>query len=179
MLIAQEKLKKNIAEYILYMWQLEDLIRACKFDLTLIEKHIISEFKVDENTYQKIRDWYADLIEQMVNENIYEKGHLSSTMRYIKLLSELHNNLLREGKNLEYKLLIDKYKDSFDEFRLKSKTSKDVSDIELCFNALYATMLIRLQKKKISNETQQSVEGFSTIIKFLSFSLSKDYKYAI
>ena len=28
MIIAQKKRKENIAEYLLYMWQIEDLIRA-------------------------------------------------------------------------------------------------------------------------------------------------------
>jgi len=36
MLIAQQKLKENIAEYILYMYQIEDVIRAYKFDLERI-----------------------------------------------------------------------------------------------------------------------------------------------
>ena len=36
MLIAQQKLKENIAEYILYMYQIEDVIRAYNFDLERI-----------------------------------------------------------------------------------------------------------------------------------------------
>ena len=35
MYIAQSKRKENIAEYILYLWQLEDLLRALQF-LSLI-----------------------------------------------------------------------------------------------------------------------------------------------
>ena len=33
MIIAQQKLKENIAEYILYMYQIEDVVRAYHFDL--------------------------------------------------------------------------------------------------------------------------------------------------
>lgn len=29
MITASQKRKENIAEYLLYMWQIEDLIRAC------------------------------------------------------------------------------------------------------------------------------------------------------
>ena len=29
MFVAQELKKKSIAEYLLYMWQVEDIIRAC------------------------------------------------------------------------------------------------------------------------------------------------------
>ena len=33
MIIARRKRKENIAEYLLYMWQVEDLIRANNFDM--------------------------------------------------------------------------------------------------------------------------------------------------
>ena len=41
MLIAQQKLKENIAEYILYMYQIEDVIRAYQFDLdSILENYV-------------------------------------------------------------------------------------------------------------------------------------------
>ncbi|MDE7144362.1 MAG: DUF4924 family protein, partial [Muribaculaceae bacterium] len=33
MIIASEKRKNNIAEYLLYMWQIEDIIRANNLDI--------------------------------------------------------------------------------------------------------------------------------------------------
>ena len=36
MIIARRKRKENIAEYLLYMWQVEDLIRANNFDMDSI-----------------------------------------------------------------------------------------------------------------------------------------------
>ena len=44
MLIAQQKLKENIAEYILYMYQIEDVIRAYHFDLNKIMEKYVKEF---------------------------------------------------------------------------------------------------------------------------------------
>ncbi len=44
MLIAREKRKTNIAEYILYMWEIEDLIRANGFDIDKIDRNIIRRF---------------------------------------------------------------------------------------------------------------------------------------
>lgn len=38
MLIAQKLRKENIAEYLLYMWQVEDIIRANKLEIESIEK---------------------------------------------------------------------------------------------------------------------------------------------
>ena len=36
MYISQQLKKQNIAEYLLYMWQIEDLIRANRFDMESI-----------------------------------------------------------------------------------------------------------------------------------------------
>lgn len=38
------KKNDNVAEYILYMWQIEDLIRANKLDLDLIRRNIIDGY---------------------------------------------------------------------------------------------------------------------------------------
>ena len=48
MLIATKLKKENICEYLLYMWQIEDILRACKLDIELVDKHIISKFPVKD-----------------------------------------------------------------------------------------------------------------------------------
>ena len=77
MLIAEEKKKTNIAEYILYMWQIEDIIRSSKFDLEQINTNIISKFDAPSEVKYDMKLWYRNLIEQMMKEGISEKGHLS------------------------------------------------------------------------------------------------------
>lgn len=44
MFIAQELRRKSIAEYLLYMWQIEDTIRAMGCSLPLIRKAYINQF---------------------------------------------------------------------------------------------------------------------------------------
>ena len=41
MFIAQELRKKSIAEYLLYMWQVEDIIRAYDCSLTRLRREYI------------------------------------------------------------------------------------------------------------------------------------------
>ena len=65
MLIANKKRKGNIAEYLLYMWQVEDLIRANGCDIDQVERNIIDRFNVDEKTHAQIKDWYESLIKMM------------------------------------------------------------------------------------------------------------------
>jgi len=77
MIIAQEKRKTNIAEFILYMWQVEDMIRASKFNFAHIDKTVISKFSLPDETLDEIRTWYTNLITLMIEEHIQEKGHMS------------------------------------------------------------------------------------------------------
>ena len=48
MIIASQKKKANIAEYLLYMWQIEDIIRAYGLDIDQIQKHIIDSYDLPE-----------------------------------------------------------------------------------------------------------------------------------
>lgn len=73
MLIAQELRKTNIAEYILYMWQVEDLLRACSFDANFIQSKLVSRFNADENTSKEIAAWYNNLALVMEKEHIRKR----------------------------------------------------------------------------------------------------------
>ena len=68
MYISQQLRKKNIAEYILYMWQVEDLIRAYGCSITRLQKEYISLFNYSEEQKEDMLDWYGDLINMMNQE---------------------------------------------------------------------------------------------------------------
>ena len=59
MIIAQQKRKENIAEYLLYMWQVEDLLRACDLDDDRIDQLLVNRFKsiVPDEQLPAIRQW--------------------------------------------------------------------------------------------------------------------------
>ena len=44
MIIALQKKKENIAEYLIYMWQVEDLLRACQLDESKIDLMLDARF---------------------------------------------------------------------------------------------------------------------------------------
>lgn len=144
MYIAQELRKKNIAEYLLYMWQIEDLIRAYGCSLARINKEYISKFEYTDDQKEEMIDWYGNLIRMMNLEGKRESGHLQINAIIIQELNELHNNLLQSTKfpfyNAEY------YKVLPFIVELRNKGDKDINEIETCMNALYGTMMLRLQK---------------------------------
>ena len=167
MLIAQEKRKSNIAEYVLYMWQVEDLIRAYHFNMDLIEEHIISRFKQPEKTRQEIRNWYANIIVMMHEEGIREKGHLSMVQGVVSQMNDLHHKLLHQNNDGQYLSLFNQAKLNISE--LKSKLpDTNTNDIETCFDGLYGLLLLRLKGLEINRETETAMETFSHLLAMLA-----------
>lgn len=167
MLIAQKLRKENIAEYLLYMWQVEDIIRAYGCSLSRIKNEYISRFQIEDlETYEEMVDWYGNLIRMMNQEGKREKGHLTINEILVKDLNDLSAQLLASPKfpfyNAEY------YKVLPFIVELRNKGDKDVNEIETCLNALYGVMLLRLQQKEVSMQTQTAVNEITTFIGMLS-----------
>ena len=59
--IAQAKRKENIAEYILYLWQIEDLLRALQFSPEAIYSQLVARREVPEEQKQIFLLWYMEL----------------------------------------------------------------------------------------------------------------------
>lgn len=173
MFISQQLRKKSIAEYVLYMWQVEDLIRAYGCSLSRIKNEYVSQFSdyTDEQRSELV-DWYGDLIRMINQEGKREKGHLQINQIVVQDVSDLHAQLLQSSKfpfyNAEY------YKVLPFIVELRNRGSKDVGEIETCLNALYGTMMLRLQKKPISPETAHAVKDITTFIGMLSDYYIKD-----
>ena len=102
MIIAQNKRKENIAEYLLYMWQVEDIIRAYGLDINKIKASIIDRYDVDDDTRRAITDWWEGLIMMMQHEGKKETGHLQINKNVLIRLTDLHNELLQSPKYPEY-----------------------------------------------------------------------------
>ena len=94
MFIAQELRKTSIAEYLLYMWQVEDIIRAYDCSLTRLRKEYISNFQLSEEQMDEEIDWWGNLINMMNQEGCREKGHLQINKIVVQSLAELHAQLL-------------------------------------------------------------------------------------
>ena len=173
MFISRQLRKKSIAEYVLYMWQVEDLIRAYGCSLSRIKNEYVSQFSdyTDEQRSELV-DWYGDLIRMINQEGKREKGHLQINQIVVQDVSDLHAQLLQSSKfpfyNAEY------YKVLPFIVELRNRGSKDVGEIETCLNALYGTMMLRLQKKPISPETAHAVKEITTFIGMLSDYYIKD-----
>ena len=154
MFIAQKLKKENICEYLLYMWQVEDLIRAFKLDLDIINDQIVASYPINDNKRKTLYEWYESLIEMIRLENIQVNGHLQLNKNVIIELDELHELILRSGKNPGYAAKFYYILPFLTQLRHQQNDTHQ-SDVEICFNFQYGIMLLRMKKAEISTETLQ------------------------
>lgn len=175
MYISQELRKKSIAEYLLYMWQVEDIIRAYGCSLARIRREYIDKFDYTDEQKEEMADWYGNLVRMMNTEGCREKGHLQINKIIIQQLSELSSELLASTKFPFYNSEYYKVLPYIVELR-KRGTDKDMSEIETCFDALYGVMMLRLQKKTVSPDTEHAIKEITIFIGMLSDYYQKDKK---
>lgn len=173
MKIAQQLREKNIAEYLLYMWQVEDLIRANGCDLDRVKEQIISRYP--ETEQPGLCEWYGNLITQMQEEHVCESGHLQINRNVIQNLTELHNQLLSSPKYPFYNAAYFKALPFIVELRNRNG-HKEEPELETCFEALYGVMLLRLQKKTVSEGTKHAMESISSLLSMLANFYDKERK---
>ena len=172
MFVANEIRKKSIAEYLLYMWQIEDIIRAYGCSLSVIKKQYIERFDFTQEQKEEETDWFGNLIRMMNEEGKRESGHLDINRVVLQDVIDLHAMLLKSTKfpiyNAEY------YKVLPFIVELRNRGDKDVNEIETCLDALYGVMMLRLQKKEINPETERAIKEITIFIGLLSDYYIKD-----
>ncbi len=172
MFVAKELRKNSIAEYLLYMWQMEDLIRVYGCSLPVIKREYISKFDFTEEQKEEELDWIGNLIRMMNEEGKREYGHLQINEVLLKDVCDLHHRLLQSSKFPFYNAAY--YKALPFIVELRNKGDKDINEIETCLDALYGIMMLRLQKKAISPETEKAIKEITTLVGLLSDYYIKD-----
>lgn len=102
MYIASQKRKENIAEYLLYMWQIEDMIRANGLDIDRIKANIIDKTSLTDGQKTQLAEWYESLIDMMRREGVEHSGHLQLNKNVVIQLVQLHDALLKDPRFGEY-----------------------------------------------------------------------------
>ena len=173
MFIAQELRKKNIAEYLLYMWQVEDTIRAFDCSLARIRREYIDRFDYNEEQKEEEADWFGNLIRMMNTEGCRQQGHLQINKVTLQMMTELHQQLLSSSKCPFYNAEYYKVLPFIVELRNRG-ANKEEGEVETCLNLLYGVMMLRLQKKEITPNTQHALKEVSTFVGMLSDYYKKD-----
>ena len=172
MFIAKSIREKSVVEYLLYMWQMEDLIRAYGCSLTRIRREYIDRFEYTDQQKDEEEDWFGDLIRMMNQEGKREKGHLAINEVLLQDLGDLHVRLLQSPRfpfySAEYYRVLPFI------VELRQKGDKEIGEVETCLNALYGVMLLRMRQKPISPETAHAIKAITTFLGMLSDYYIKD-----
>ncbi|MCF0214086.1 MAG: DUF4924 family protein [Muribaculaceae bacterium] len=171
---ASQLRRDNIAEYILYMWQIEDLIRANKLDIDLIATNIIDRYQnLPDDDRQAMRSWYESLIDMMRSENVQTSGHLQINRNVLASVADLHSRLLADPRFEDYKAEFYRTLPFIVELRSRAGEAP-AGEIETCLNALYGMLMLRLQGKEISDATKRAIDQISRFMALLVNYFAKD-----
>jgi hypothetical protein len=138
--------RENIAEYILYLWQLEDYLRA---------------FPEQAETNAELHEIH----EMMHREGITDSGHLRLAQNALQEMEQVHAELL--DQEAQYRAMIIRVQPALN--ILKSKTDRPtMSDVEACLILLYQIMMLRLQQKPVSEETAAVQQQATRLLQIIS-----------
>ncbi len=173
MFVSKQLKENNIAEYLLYMWQVEDLIRANGMDLERIRETLVVPSRLDDGNEAELMEWYENLVEMMRLEGVSERGHLQINKNVIVMLTDLHLQLLKSTKFPFYSAAYYKALPFIVELRTQGE-NRNLLELENCFEALYGLLLLKLQKRDISEGTLQATKAISQLLGLLSDYYKKD-----
>ena len=97
--IAERKKSQNIGEYLVYMYQMEDLIRSYQGNMEEINLYVIAHYPVPEEEKESIKIWFAGIAASMQQQELMQKGHLQELQELVQQLLELHYQLLKTDAN--------------------------------------------------------------------------------
>lgn len=169
MIIAQQKRKQNIVEYILYMWNVEDLIRANGLDMKRIDENVISKYAIDDQVKrQEVYDWWDNLCEMMRREGKQDGGHLQIISMLANDLYNFHLYLLTQQSEIPYQ---NAFRTAWPDLSLlmtKIPGGDKMQHILLALTAIYDYYLLKLQGKTVLADTTNAVVRISHFMAILS-----------
>ena len=173
MFVAQRKRKENIAEYILYLYQVEDLIRAFNLDMDLISTQLVKSYNAGISSEKEIIAWYENLVMMMQKQGKQEKGHLQFIVNILGELNDFHLRLLERETDKIYPSIFQAVAGLINELRQKNPDTDD--DVHLAIDGIYGYLILKIQKKEITSETEEAVKRMSHWLSYLS-RLYKEYE---
>ena len=169
MLIAEKKKSENIAEYMIYMFQLEDMMRAFLFDKTKIKDHIIipQTPSNDQAVIEASEKWFYAIVDEMKSRELDQKGHTFAVTEVLNEVLYLHNTFIDVTKSKKYIAIYEEAEKVIEDFRTKSNL-KEAHPVQIAIEAMYMKLLMRLKKQPISDETEKGFESMRKLLTYLT-----------
>lgn len=167
MFIAEKLRASNITGYVIYMYQVEDLIRAYGLDLDRICSEYLSRFQYSDEQMRQEREWFEGLIRMMNEEHVREHGHVRVVYNTMELMVERHRELMDDSRHPFYSVAYYKALPSIVDLRARgSGTQKN--EIETCLDAVYGITLLKMQGKEVGEATQKALAPIVALLQMLA-----------
>lgn len=159
--------QENISEYILFLWQLEDLLRAFQYDLNSVqEKYVQHAFEKPADQEEVLSMLYI-LLEEMKKEED-AVAHAKSTRGSMILLEKVHSYLRDEVEDKMYMALVGACDEVVSDFLKNKADEKSMPFTEICINIMYGILTLRLRKMPITKQTQDAADKVKECLRYLS-----------
>lgn len=165
--IAEKKKSQNIGEYLIYMYQMEDLIRSYQGNMDEIKQYVISHYPVSDEEKAELAVWFEGILERMKSQGIMEKGHLKELRDLVENLANLHWKLLKTDK--AYFETYNNAKPFILNAILAADGENPGNEIQICINGIYGLLLCRLLGKKVEDLQIKTAEAFGEVLSMLNF----------
>lgn len=159
MTIAEKKKSENIIEYILYLWQMQDLVRAAGMDLSTVRLFLATAEDEEDFDLQAEMEWFGAMIKTMKSNSLEKKGNLPEIDELLIELNYLHHTLLDLIKDAAYQSLWGKVQPVVNEF-LERSSNKHMNPVEAMLTGLYGLLVLRLKGEEATPETMSALESF-------------------
>lgn len=153
--------------YVLYMYQVEDIIRSYGLDMDRIGKEFLPHYEYDDEQLDEAYGWWEGLVRMMNEEGCQERGHVQVVKNTIFLLTDRHKELLADDKMPFYSAAYYKALPFIVELRSKGDGRKK-QELETCLDAVYGLTLLKMQNKEISTETKTAISAISHLLNMLA-----------
>ena len=163
MFVAQKLRSQSVSAYLIYMYQVEDLIRAYGLDAERIAAEYLPRFGYDEEQLKQAKEWYESLARMMKEEGKEETGHVRVVQNTLELLEDHHQELLADTDEQEYRTTYYKALPHIVALRTQGN-NKDKKEMENCIDALYGATLLKMQGKELSLGTQTALKPISELL---------------
>ncbi|SIT06578.1 DUF4924 family protein [Belliella pelovolcani] len=164
--VAEKKRSQNIPEYIIYMYQMEDLIRAYECNLEDIKQYVVNHYPISSEEKEATAAWFSDLIELMKAEEITAKGHLNIIQAQVDLLAQTHWQLLKEDQ--AYFNIYNQAKPHIIQMIMDAEGVAIGHEIQICLNGIYGLLLAKLKGREIPKIYQEATEAFGAVLSYLN-----------
>lgn len=164
MFIAQKLRSQSVSAYLIYMYQVEDLIRAYGLDADRIAAEYLPRFGYDEEQMKQAKEWYESLVRMMKEEGKVETGHVQVVQNTLELLEDHHKELLADTDEQDYRAAYYKALPHIVALRTQGN-NKEKKEMENCIDALYGATLLKMQGKELSAGTQAALKPISKLLR--------------